>query len=465
MSQKNENVKVVIDKVAATEDCLSSRGGLALISRYIKSTKIVQILADRFSFIRKSSKGIGLLTLFQQLICFFFDGSYFHLTGFDHLAKDKGYAAAIETPDNKMVSSHSVKRFFKSIDKIKVRLFREVLHQLLIWRLNIEKPEIIKLGIDTMVLDNDEALKREGVDPTYKKVKGFQPLQMYWGRYIVDAIFRNGKAHSNHGNHVVTMVTKVVKLIRKNYLNDVPILLMADTGFFDIKLLKRFDELKIGFVIGGKMYSDIKDAIADTPDEEFYKYKKKNKTWFYTEFMDKRKSWDTEWRAIYSKPISDDNGQVLLEFARPETIIYTNIGMNNEITKKILSIKNTTETIINPQAIISLYHERGRDELVNRGLKDFGNEQLPFKRFAANSAFYYMMVISFFLFETFKYDMDCEIIPLQWYAGSFRRLCLDIAGKIVRTGRQVILKIAKAIFEELNFGLLWIKSICRIPIQ
>jgi hypothetical protein len=43
-----------------------------------------------------------------------------------------------------------------------------------------------------MVMDNDDALKREGVDPTYKKVKGFQPLQMYWGRYLIDAIFRNG---------------------------------------------------------------------------------------------------------------------------------------------------------------------------------------------------------------------------------------------------------------------------------
>jgi hypothetical protein len=31
-----------------------------------------------------------------------------------------------------------------------------------------------------MVLDNDEALRREGCDPTYKKVKGFQPLHLIW---------------------------------------------------------------------------------------------------------------------------------------------------------------------------------------------------------------------------------------------------------------------------------------------
>ena len=168
---------------------------------------------------------------------------------------------------------------------------------------------------------------------------------------------------------------------------------------------------------------------------------------------------------IYTKPISDDDGQILLEFARPETIIYTNIGMDNFITKAILEVKETKETTISPQAIITLYHQRGRDELVNRGLKDFGAEQLPFKRFTSNAAFYYMMVISFFLFESFKYDIDSEIIPLQWYATTFRRRCLDIAGKKVRTGRQVIMKITCSAYQLLRFDVLWEKSICTISIQ
>lgn len=44
---------------------------------------------------------------------------------------------------------------------------------------------MVVLGIDTMVMDNDEALKRHGVQPIYKRVKGFQPHQMSWGRYVV----------------------------------------------------------------------------------------------------------------------------------------------------------------------------------------------------------------------------------------------------------------------------------------
>ena len=363
-----------------------------------------------------------------------------------------------------MASSHTIKRFFRAISKVRVWLFRKVLEQLFIWRLKIEKPKLIKIGIDTMVMDNDDALKKEGVEPTYKKVKGFQPLQMYWGRYIINAIFRNGKAHSNHGNHTLRMVKGITEIIRENYSKDVPIVLMADTGFFDKKLFELCDSLQIGFVIGGKMYADVKEYIASLPDKEFFEYTRNKKTWIYCEFMDKRKSWDKSWRMIYTKPVSDDEGQILLEFTRPETIIYTNIGMDNSITKAILDVKETKETRISPQAIITLFHQRGRDELVNRGLKNFGCEQLPFKRFSSNAAFYYMMIISFFLFESFKYEIDSEIIPLEWYATTFRRRCLDIAGKIVRTGRQVIMKIAQSAYQLLQFDVLWEKSICKIPL-
>ncbi len=140
---------------------------------------------------------------------------------------------------------------------VRVWLFRKVLKQLFLWRLSIEKPDLIKIGIDTMVLDNNGADLREGVEPTYKKVKGFQPLQVFWGRYLVDAIFRNGKAHSNHGNHVQRVVSDMVRIIRKGYRSDVPIIFLADTGFFDQALLEHCEKLKVGLIVGGKMYPAI----------------------------------------------------------------------------------------------------------------------------------------------------------------------------------------------------------------
>ncbi len=459
MGRNEVGVKYSIDKIEITDACLTARAGLALISKYLKAIGIEKILAGVFSFLKKSSKGATLISIFHQLLCFFFDGTSFRLVRFDQLKRDDGYVASIETAQEQLLSSHAVKRFLQNITIVRVWLFRKILHRLFIWRLSVEQPERIFLGIDTMVMDNDEAKKREGVEPTYKKVKGFQPLQLYWGRYLIDAIFRNGKAHSNYGNHVNRMISTTVRLIRKYYRSNVPIVLAADSGFFDQKVLAYCEKLQIELIVGGKMYEDIKKFVTAVPDESLYEYQGAGNTWVYTEFGGRRKCWDKFYRVIYTKPVADDCDQILFDFARPETIIYTNLGLENEITRSILGQHDDTLTHISAQAIITTYHQRGRDELVNRGLKDFGGEQLPFARFAPNAAFYYLMVISFFLFEVFKKDVGTEIIPLTWYATTFRRHCLDVAGKIVRTGRQVVLQVTRATWGFLRLEILWERCI------
>jgi len=45
-----------------------------------------------------------------------YDGTSRHLTYFDQLKEDSGYAAAIENTGEEMVSSHQVKRFSKPLD-------------------------------------------------------------------------------------------------------------------------------------------------------------------------------------------------------------------------------------------------------------------------------------------------------------------------------------------------------------
>ena len=130
------------------------------------------------------------------------------------MKRDSGYAGVIETAPEKMASSHVVKRFFRPFAWFHGRAFRSVLQRLFVWRLKLEKPEVIELMIDTMVMDNDEAKAREGVSPTYKKVKGFHPLQVIWNGRIVDAIFRGGKKHGNFGKIAIGMIFDLVERSR-----------------------------------------------------------------------------------------------------------------------------------------------------------------------------------------------------------------------------------------------------------
>ena len=236
--KKNIKSNSRIDAVETTNDTLTGRGGLILFVRYLKAIGILDRMEQCFGHFRKSRKGQSVTEIFKQLWCFFLDGTSRHLTYFDKLAQDDGYARGIETEPDNMLSSHAVKRFFRVLLIPTGWIFRKILLELFIWRLLIESPDAIELGLDSMVMDNDEAKKRHGVQYTYKDVNGFHPLQMTWRHFIVDALFRSGRRHSNHGSDARHMINRVVKAIRSRYRSDVPIVIRMDSGFFDQKIFE-----------------------------------------------------------------------------------------------------------------------------------------------------------------------------------------------------------------------------------
>lgn len=450
--QKKETYEVRIDNVERTSDTLSDRAGLALFTRYLSKIGIYSMLEKYFGSLRKSKKGTPIENIFKQLFCYFTDGTSLHLTRFDDLSKDRGYAETIENGVELMLSSHSAKRFFKSFSPVRTWQFRKLLQDLFIWRLRLEKPDTVVLGIDTMVMDNNDAKEREGVSPTYKRVKGFQPLQIYWDSYIIDAVFRGGKNHSNHSDTVIESLTHIIRRIRKEYSKDVPIIIRADAGFFDEKNFRAFEDLNVAYMCGGRVYDDIRTSAESIGN--FTEYEGKENIWEFVDFMDKRKSWYRERRAIYLKPFINDEGETTLPFAREtDRIIYTNLGIDEELNE--LFIKSGKEEYFKAERIIESYHNRGNDELINRALKEFGTVEMPFRRFLPNAAFYYSIVLSFFLYESFKRDVSKDIIDIQSYPTTFRRILIDFAGILIHTGRRIILKVSQYVYERLNIPLLW----------
>jgi len=434
---------------------LTSRGGLTLFVRYLRNIAIYPVLERLFGSIRKSAKGQPVSEIFKQVFCFLWDGTSRHLVYFDALKEDEGYAAAIETAPERLLSSHAVKRFYGAFSWYRIWLFRTLLKHLFLWRLKIRKPKVVVLGMDTMVMDNNEAQKRHGVEPTYKKVKGFQPLQMTWEGLIIDAVFRGGSKHSNDGDTALKMVTHIVKFIRKHYGEEVPIIIRLDAGFFDQELFQGFEELQIGYICGGRVYEELQTLAENAESGQWRQYRNQQQVWDYLELGDRRGSWKTFRRAVLCRPVTE-NRQRLLSYVRPLSIFYTNLGMGQAIDQRLTAVgqKHYWEA----EGLIACYHGRGADELVHRGLKDFGFEELPFLRFAPNAALYYTMLVAFFLFECFKKDVSGDVIPVEAYATTLRRRLIDVAAKVVRHAGQIILKVAVAAMEQLHFAALWARS-------
>jgi len=451
-----------ITKIGVTNDKITARGGLPLFLRYIERIDLYMLISHKLlPSVVIHGKGLKLQQFLKQIFAFFIDGTNMSISGFDSRKTDEGYAALLENKTNELASSHQIKRFFSKLSIIPNTIYCRILHELFVWRLNIEKPTIIELGIDTMVMDNDTSDKREGNEPTYKQVKGFQPLHISWGAFLIDVLFRKGSAHSNHGTDYTDRVRDIVKLIRKRYSKNVPIVLFADSGFADQKAYAIFEEeLKIHYVTTSKIYPDVKEYAQELPNEVFEKYGKNKAIWNFVEFGNKLKSWNKFRRCILTKLHRDENGQYIMGFEKPDTLIYTNIGINKEIDDKLRAAGG--EQYFKTETIIQKSHERGAYELIHRSLKELATkEQLPFKLFGMNRSYYFLLVITHFIFETYKRDITPDVIPITVYPNTFRRKLIDFAAKLTVHARNITLCVTKTVFETIKIIDLWQR--CQAP--
>jgi hypothetical protein len=451
-----------ITKIGITNDKISGRGGLLFMLRYIEETTLYSHICDVIlKKIKVNQKGLQLQQFLKQVFACFFDGTDMSMTGFDSKKNDQGYVALLENKSFEMASSHQMKRFFAKLSIVPDKLYRVILHRLFIWRLRIDKPGIIILGIDTMVMDNDLSKKREGVEFTYKKKKGFQPLHICWGTYLIDVTFRKGSAHSNHGTDYIDRVTEVVNLIRSQYSKDVPIILCADSGFADQAAFDCFENtLKIHYVITSKIYSNIKEYLKGLSPDGFTEFRKNKAIWKYVEFGSKLSCWKLFRRCIFTKLHMDQKGQYIMDIEKPDSIIYTNIGMCKQADDQLRAAGG--EKYFETENIIALSHQRGADELIHRSIKELATkEQLPFKSFGMNRAYYFMLVISHFMFETYKRDVTPAVIPITAYPNTLRRILIDFAVKITKRSRNIILNVTKTVYQTIHIENIWER--CQSP--
>ncbi|QZT36684.1 IS1380 family transposase [Halosquirtibacter xylanolyticus] len=444
-----------ITKIGISRSKLSDRAGLSLIMNFIKNIGFYSLVSNKFlSKIAYSGYGLTLESFFCQMVAHFIDGTHSSICSFDRKKLSASYAPVIGIEKNELASSFQIKRFIVKLSQLSNSELSEILNELFIWRLLHEKPKVIVLGVDTMVMDNNYSEKKEDNKPTYKKVKGFQPLHISWENSLIDVLFRPGNHHSNHGNDYTERVKHIVDLIRSRYSESVPIIVCSDSGFLDEKAFNFFDQLNISFITTGKMYKDITSELEHIKRGDCEKYTNGTLQWDLYDFGNKLKSWSKFWRCIATSLSREEDGQRVLDLSGPDNLIYTNIG-KNKISDERLK-KADMSDILTAKGIVQLSHHRGADELIHRSLKELATtESLPFKKFNQNKVYYYILAMSHSLFEAYKNDISYDKISAKAYPNTFRRKLIDFAGEIVEGGRNTTLRIAKEVQEEFEIKELW----------
>lgn len=453
---KHKNGQMKIGYIEPTLDKLTARSGLFFLNNFLESTNILSQLDYHFHSIKHSKKGLTVKNFFKQLIAFFIDGTKTNLTHFDDLKKDKSYAKLLNLKQEELASSHQIKRMFEKFEDVNLfeNVLRNILHRIFLANLCSTKPEQIELGIDTTVLNNDDSNLKEGVTPTYKNVKGFQPLLVYWNGMVIDVIFREGKCHSNHSDDVIQTLKAIVTTIREKYQKDIPIIVKMDSGFLSEKNFRSFEEdLKIHYVCVGKMYDSIKKTLTKIPASNRKVFQGKH-TWEYVEFGNKLQRWKKFRRTIYVQQVSTKTEQLVFDFACSDRIIYTNLGTQECLDSSLRKLDK--EKYFTPEYIIEMHHSRAIDELINRYLKEFmTTEKLPFKSFYKNMLFFYMQVISYMIMKNFQRHISFDVLNPNLTPNNFRRRFIDQAGKIVSHSRKMSLKIPEEIYNNLKISVIF----------
>ena len=114
------------------------------------------------------------------------------------------------------------------------------------------------------------------------------------------------------------------------------------------------------------------------------------------------------------------------------------------------------------ETIVKKSHEMGADELIHRSLKELATrEQLPFKSFGMNRAYYFMLVFTHFAYEAYKQDVTASVIPITVYPNTFTRKLIDFAAKITSRSRNIVLNVTKTVYQTINIEELW--KLCQSP--
>ena len=107
-------------------------------------------------------------------------------------------------------------------------------------------------------------------------------------------------------------------------------------------------------------------------------------------------------------------------FARPETLIYTNLGMGETIDEGLRQVG--LEKMMSPEEIVASYHGQGKRRMgACRYLRTLAAKSFLLNGLLRTSAFYYTMVTAFFLYEVFKEDVCAPGIEVSSYATRVRR--------------------------------------------
>jgi hypothetical protein len=436
-------------KLDTTNDLLTSRAGLLSIAQLMDSLSLSERIDKHFP-LPKSNRGYRPSEFIKTLILMQHEGG-FHLDDVRHIQDDEALRTVLGL--NKLPQATTLGDWLRRMGnqpqiqeawvEVNKAVLQSALHRCKKVTLDIDATEIV-------------AHKAEA-QWTYNKNKGFMPMVGHIAEtgQVVAVDFRQGNVPPAQDN--LAFIKQCQQSLPEGCTLNA---LRIDAAGYQIKIIEYCDEQNIDYAIRAKTSPAMRAQIEAAGDSDWQPLLDKQgesiggQDTYRTSFCigDYEKAFTL---VIQRKAIQ---GQTSLDLDSQEN--SDGISLGGYVYRAIA----TNRDALSNSQIVHWYNQRAEDsENRIKELKlDFGGDTLPCSDFNANALYFLISALSYNLFALMRQLLPQELAHHR--AMTLRWRLYAIAAKVVRTGRQLFVKMQEKHRNLLEPVLLALKEFEPPPI-
>ncbi|MCK5478154.1 MAG: IS1380 family transposase [Methylococcales bacterium] len=436
-------------KLKTTKEQLTSRAGLVIVAQIMNQLELSKSIDSNFP-IPKSNRGIPASSYLETLILMQHEGC-FHLDEVKHFHDDEALTPLLGIKQMPKASAigNWLRRMgnngqgLQALSQVNKRVLKAALHRCRGITLDIDATEIISHKTEAQW--------------TYNKNQGYMPMVGHIAEVgmVVACDFRAGNTPPSKDNLAFIQQCRSA-LPQDCYIKS----LRIDSAGYQAKIIQYCEEQAIHYAIRAKMSAGIKEHIETLKEKDWQPLIHKNGEASQSQSTCRTVHWITGHETPLTLVIQRKTikGQIELDTGEPAD--STEITDQGYIYRSIV----TNQQGWADSQIIHWYNQRGEDsENRIKELKlDFGGDVLPCSDFGANALYFMISALSFNLLALMRLFLPEElahhrVVTIRWrlYA---------IAGKVIKTGRQIFIQMKDKHRALLEIVLSRIRMIEPVPI-
>ena len=400
-------------KLAITNETLTPFSGLALFGEFVRAINLNKDVEGVFPA-PGSARGYSAWEHIHPLLLMLHGGGRV-LEDLRKIGEDRGLLRLLEvgtTPSPDATGDWLRRHGLRGVEALE-----KVNRMLLKLALRGDKKSGYTLDIDATGIEADKALALW----TYKHCKGYMPITAHLAEngLVLTHEFREGNVSPNTRN------LEFYEQCKKSMPKGKKITAFrADSASYQGKLLDRLKADHVKYAVGGHLDVATLEAIRTIPDSAWEPYR----DGFIAETVHTMNKMKSAFRLIVFKRLKQGS-------------LFEQDGHHYHVIAS-----DREETAIET---MDWYHQRGEhsENRIKELKADFSMERMPCGQFEANALYFAIGVLAYNLYKLFL----ALVLPASWRhkrAPSIRYALYAVAGKVVKTSGQLLLRVSRVFHEQ-----------------